>query len=110
MTAVRFMLDEHMDRAVALGLRRRELEARTVHELGRRSAEDEDHLRWAYEHGWVIVSGDEDFLRLVDATDTHAGLVYYRRNRFPLGLLVRSLEALGASETMESMAGRVRYL
>jgi len=110
MTAVRFMLDEHMDRAVASGLRLRGVAAQTVHELGRRGAEDIDHLRWAHAQSWVMVSGDEDFLRLVDRITGHAGLVHYRRTQFTVGLLVRRLAAVAGVETLESMSGRVVFL
>jgi predicted nuclease of predicted toxin-antitoxin system len=110
MTAVRFMLDEHIDRAVASGLRRRGVAAQTVHEIGRRGVGDEEHLRWAFAQGWVIVSGDEDFLRLVRGAPNHAGLVYYQRTRFRIGSLVRRLHAIATAETLESMSQRVVYL
>lgn len=109
MTAVRFLLDEHVDKAVAEGLRRRGIDARTVHELGRRGLPDESHVDWAWANGWVIVTGDRDYLRIASRRQ-HGGIVFYRRRRATIGGLVRGLERILESETLESMRDEQRYL
>jgi uncharacterized protein with PIN domain len=109
MTGVRFLLDEHLGRALASGLQRRGIEAATVHDVGRRSASDESHLLWARENGWVLATGDQDFVRLAAVHLDHAGIAFYP-NRRSIGTLVRRLSELAAAETMESMRGRVEYI
>jgi hypothetical protein len=108
-TAVRFLLDEHVDHAVALGLRRRGVEARTLHDLGRRALSDESHVEWAREHRWVIVTADDDYLRIASRT-LHAGIVFYRDDRATIGTLIHGLERLAAEETLESMADSRRFV
>jgi predicted nuclease of predicted toxin-antitoxin system len=108
-TAARFVLDEHIHRQVQAQLRRRGIEARTVHELGRRGASDEEHVRWAAREGWVVVTGDKDFLRIA-RTEPHAGILFIARGRANIGFLVRTLTAAFEAETMESLAGHVKYL
>jgi predicted nuclease of predicted toxin-antitoxin system len=106
-TAVRFLLDEHVERAVAVPLRSSGVEAATVPELGRGGQPDEMQMRWAAAEGWVIVTGDRDFLRLANADASHAGIVFYIRRHASIGLLVRGLLDLDRTESAESMGGRV---
>ena len=104
------MLDEHYPGAVAEGLRRRSVEAYTVHELGRRGESDESHLAWALENGWVIATHDQDFLRLTRAYREHAGIAFCPDQKYGTGGLVVRLHHLTQAETLESMRGEVRHI
>jgi hypothetical protein len=108
-TAVRFLLDEHVYGAVASGLRRLGVEAQTVHEAGRRGLSDELHIEWARERRWVIVTGDDDYLRIGAAT-RHAGIAYYVRNEMTIGDLIRALLSIAETDTLESVVDAVRFL
>jgi len=108
-TAIRFLLDEHVYGAVASGLRRRGVEAQTVHEAGRRGLSDESHIEWARARRWVIVPGDDDYLR-IDATTPHAGIAYYVRNEMTIGDLIGALLSIAETDTLESIADAVRFL
>lgn len=74
--ALRFHLDEHMPSAIASGLRRRGIDVTTTTEVGLRSHGDEDHLAFALRESRVIVTCDEDFLRLASSGAGHAGLIF----------------------------------
>ena len=110
MTAVRYLLDEHIVTATAEGLRRVGVEALTVHEAERRTDSDESHLEWARNSGWIIVTHDGPFAGLAHRTPEHAGLVYCPDNKYRLGLLIQRLASLARTETLEGMRNRVYYL
>ena len=63
---IRYHLDEHIDFAVAQGLRRRGIDVTTTADAGFLGADDPDHIAFAVANGRVIFSNDSDFLRLHD--------------------------------------------
>jgi predicted nuclease of predicted toxin-antitoxin system len=73
---IRFHLDEHVDPAIAAGLRARGIDVTTTIEAGLESATDETHLQFALGEGRVIFTQDRDFLRLHAAGAPHAGITY----------------------------------
>jgi len=60
---IRFHLDEHVDHAVADGLRRRSIDCTTTADAGLLGAGDPDQLVFAKSQGRVLFSNDSDFLR-----------------------------------------------
>ena len=110
MTALRYLLDEHVGPAVAAGLHRRGVEALTVQAAGRRGASDDSHMAWALAQGWAIVTNDRGFVAAARRTLDHGGLVFCAQRKYDVGSMVRELEALARTETIESMRGRVHYL
>ena len=50
---IKFYLDEHVPKAVAMGLKRRGVDVVTVVEAGSRGATDEEHLERAMARGQV---------------------------------------------------------
>jgi cation transport regulator ChaC len=109
-TAIRFLLDEHFARRVASALQVRGIETVTVHEAGRRGELDDAHLDWASVEAWIIVTHDKRFAALARTTTEHAGLVFCAHRKYGTGGLIRELESLAETETMESMRSRVHYL
>jgi len=109
-TAVRFLLDEHISGAIASGLRRAGIEAATVPELGRRTRTDTDHLSYAREHGWVFFTSDRRVPAQARALGRHAGVVVGRDQEFRIGEVVRLLADIAERNTMESLASQVVYL
>jgi hypothetical protein len=109
-TALRYLLDEHVGPAVASGLQRRGVEALTVQNAGRRGESDDSHMVWAMAQGWVIVTNDRGFLAMAQGMLDHSGLVFCAQRKYDVGGMVRELEGLAHSETLESMRGRVHYL
>ena len=60
---IRFHLDENVDLAVAIGLRRRGVDVTTTQEIGLIRASDEKQLEFALTDGRTLVTHDEDFSR-----------------------------------------------
>jgi len=69
---VKFYLDEHIPKGVVEGLRRRGIDVLTVQEAGRSGDSDERQLAFAKKEGRVLVTFDDDFLRLDASGVSHA--------------------------------------
>ena len=108
MARVGFYLDEHVAHAVAVQLRRREIEAMTVVDSGLRTGPDEEHLRYATAHGLAMFTFDDDYLRLHARDPTHAGIIY-SPHQARIGPIVLGLAAIYESVTAEEMRGRLMF-
>src|SRR5438874_11840133 len=78
---IRFHLDEHVDPAIATALRRAGVNVTTTIESGLRTKDDEAHLQFARAEGRVIVTRDQDFLRVAAEKSNHSGIVFYTANQ-----------------------------
>lgn len=76
MSKVRFYTDEHIASAIVDGLRRRGIDVLTTREAGMRGSSDAAQLARAQADGRVMVSQDDDFLRLHAQGTKHSGIVY----------------------------------
>jgi predicted nuclease of predicted toxin-antitoxin system len=106
---IRFHLDEHVDPAIAAALHRAGIDVTTTIQAGLRTHDDEAHLGFARDEGRVIVTRDQDFLRLANGPLEHSGIVFYTANqsiREIIEGLILIYEVMLASE----MAGHVEYL
>lgn len=110
MTAVRFLLDEHLHLAIAGELSRRDIEATNVKDLGLLGASDTELVEWALQEGWVIVTRDRDYPRIARTGASHGGFAFYPHFRMPIGRLLQALVELHRDETRESMRDRLVYL
>lgn len=107
---VRFFLDEHQDRVLLTALRRAGIDADSVVTAGRRTLSDESHIEWARREGRVIVTFDPDFVEIAWSGVDHAGIAYCHGRKLSIGALIRRLTEIHATETAESMSGRVVFL
>jgi hypothetical protein len=109
-----FYFDEHVPRAITLGLRLRGVEVITAQEDGRARLEDPDLLDRATELGRPLFSQDDDLLaeakrRQVTGT-FFAGVIYAHQLRCTIGQCVRDLELMAKAASPEDLAGRVEFL
>ena len=109
-SAVRYYLDEHVDPAVAAGLRRLGIDALTVGEAGRLSDDDPAQLAFATAEGRVMVTFDRDYLDLHAVGTSHAGIAFGWPTRQTIGYLVAALELLHGVYTADDMLDRLEYL
>ena len=106
---IRFHLDEHVDPAIATALRRAGINVTTTIEAGLRTKNDRAQLEFARVEARVIVTRDQDFLRLAAATKDHAGIVFYTADRSMREIiegLILVCEVMGPDE----MVGNVEYI
>jgi predicted nuclease of predicted toxin-antitoxin system len=113
-TPVCYFLDEHLSPDVASYLRRHGIDVLTALEAGRanRRVSDAEQLDYASNEGRVLVWRDADFLnpdKLPQLlTGNYAGILALRR-LVGIGQQSRFLRYIAATETMESLAGRIRH-
>lgn len=107
---LRFHLDENVDPAIAHGLRNRGIDVTTSGEIGLLSADDDVHLRVGQTEGRVIVTHDEDFLKLAAAGVSHAGIAYCHIEARTIGEIVRYLDLMADYLGPEDMQNRVEFI
>jgi len=107
---LRFHLDEHVAEAVANGLRLHGLDVTTTAGAGLRGAGDGIQLAFAHAGGRVLVTHDDDFLRLHAAGASHAGVAFCRQDKYGVGDLLQTLLLLNACYEPQEIRGRVEFL
>ena len=107
---IRFHLDEHIDFAVAQGLRRRGIDVTTSADAGLLGADDVDHLTFANGGRRVVFSNDPDFLRLHDQGTEHAGIAYCHQQSRSIGEIIRALEFIWEALESEEIRQRVEFI
>ena len=107
---IRFHLDEHVDPAIATGLRARGIDVKTTIEAGLESASDEAQLRFALAEQRVLFTQDRDFLRMHAAGATHAGIAYCAQQKTSVGDIIRHLALMHDCLDEEEVAGQVEFL
>ncbi len=106
---IKFYLDEHIANAIADGLRRRGIDVLTIVEAGKLGAKDEEHYAFAHQEGRVIVTHDNDFLRLAARHPNHSGLVYSPKGK-TIGEMIRKLTLIAQIITAEEMTGKIEFI
>jgi len=108
MSKIRYHTDEHVSKAVVRALRRRGVDVQRTPEIGMISAPDQEHLARAREERRVIVTQDEDYLRLATTTE-HAGIVYAAPDK-SLREVISGLMLIYELLEAEEMWNHVEYL
>ena len=106
---IRFHLDEHVDPAIANALRRVGIDVTTTIEAGLKTKDDETHLSFGRDEGRVIVTRDQDFLRLASGVIDHSGIVFYTANQ-SIREIIEGLILIYEVMLPDEMAGRVEDL
>ena len=107
---IRFHLDENVALTVAVGLRLRGIDVTTTNDAGLAGAGDRAQLSFATDSGRVMVTRDDDFLRLHGEGVDHAGIVFCLPGHRNVGELVRGLALIYDVILPEEMASRIEYL
>ena len=74
---IKYHLDEHIDAAVAAGLRLRGVDVTTTVEQELQGASDLQQLAFAHAQGRLLVTCDSDFIVLSKAGRPHVGIVFW---------------------------------
>lgn len=105
---IRFHFDEHVDPVIATALRRVGIDVKTTIEAGLSTKDDETHLSFARDEGRVIVTRDQDFLRLAGGAD-HSGIVFYTV-KHSIREIIEGLILIYEAMTPDELAGQIEYL
>jgi predicted nuclease of predicted toxin-antitoxin system len=107
---VRFYLDEHIPKGVVEGLRRRGVDVLTVQEAGRAGDSDEKQLAFAARERRVLVTFDDDFLRLDAAGALHTGIVFSQTGRLTVGEMIESLMLISNVIEPSEMKNHIEFI
>lgn len=107
--AVKYYTDEHVAKAVARGLRERGVDVLTATQAGMLGAPDEEHLQRATHEARVVVTQDDDFLRLHAAGTQHAGIAYSPQGT-SIGDIIRGLMLIYQVLDTDDMQNHVEFL
>lgn len=109
MAKIRYYTDEHVSRAVIVGLRQRGVDVLSVPEANKLGASDEAHLTFTFAEKRVLFTHDADFLRLASSGIEHAGMVYAPQPT-PVGEIIRGLMLIYQVLDSEDLINRIEYL
>jgi Domain of unknown function (DUF5615) len=110
--AIALYMDEHVHRAITIGLRLRSVDVLTVQEDGLTATPDPLILDRALELNRVMFSQDQDFLieahHRQNAGIPFAGVIYARQLT-AVGDCIRDLEIIAKASDLKDLANRVEY-
>lgn len=104
--------DENVWQPVVDGIDRRGWEVTTAMAEGTLGWTDREHLRYAAEQGWTLLTFDDDFLRLAEggAFDIdHSGIVFISQHRRDVGELVRRIHAALERNADRDLSNEIVY-
>lgn len=107
---ISFHLDESVDPAVALGLRRAGINVTTSQEVKLLAKSDKAQLKFAKSESRVLITHDDDFLILHSQGIEHSGVIYFRKNTQPIGYIIRMLILLYEVADAAELENRIEYL
>lgn len=112
--SVRRYLDENVPSAIAVSLKKRDVNVLTVHEDGMDAEPDDILIDRATSLARVGFSLDKDFLRHAHRRQLDgvpfSGVIFARLTRVSIGDIVRDLELIAKCGTEEEHVNRVVYL
>ena len=107
---IRYHFDEHIQSAIARELRLRGIDITTTVEVRLRTKSDESQLAFASREGRVLVTYDDDFLKLAVTHANHSGIAYCNQTKYSIGQILEILLLMYEVYTSEDMMGRVEFL
>jgi hypothetical protein len=110
MAEIRYHLDEHVDNAIAVGLRRRGIDVTTTLDAGLLQASDSAQIAFAAAEQRVFVTRERGIAAEVPQGSSHAGIVVARGGRRSIGPTVLALTHLHRTRTADEMMDRIEYL
>jgi len=110
MDAIRFHLDEIVDPAVAKGLRRRGVDVTTTPQANLLHASDIQQVEFARTEKRILITHDEDFLRIAMAGTPHAGIAYCHLESRSVGQMIAALLLIRDCLSIDEMQNHVEFI
>lgn len=104
---MKYLLDEHVPKAVAQGLNRRNIKTYTIADLNRRGLSDPAQLEYAMENDFVIVTFDSDFL-IISENVNHNGIIFVTRKSRTITTIIREILLIDA--TIDSFKNKIEFI
>jgi hypothetical protein len=110
MAEIRYPLDEHIDAAISVGLRRRGIDVTTTVEAGLLRASDPEQIAFATAQGRVFVTRERGIAAEIPSGISHAGIAIARTGRRHIGPTVLALAHLHRVHKAEEMVDQIVFL
>lgn len=107
MALIRFLLDENIDRRVAVALRQIGADVLTANDARTLGHTDREQFDTAIFFGRVFVTHDKDLLDTVKRARAHPGLIYIYRAHYTAQDTALLLADIHQSRTAEELRGRI---
>ena len=107
---IRFHLDENVNPAIALGLRRYGIDVTTTVDVGLQSRSDNAQLQFIRETERVIFTQDADFLIIASQTNDHPGITYCKKGTRTMGQIIEGLILIYEVLHPNDLQGYVEFL
>jgi hypothetical protein len=108
-TGIKYYADEHIPKAVIRGLCNRGIDVLSIPESGLLGASDDVHLEKARDENRVIITQDDDFLRLHASGKEHSGIVYAPQGA-SIGEMITGLMLVYHVLDASDMENHIEYL
>ena len=107
--SIRYHADEDINHnpLIAANLRQRGIDITTSREVGLLGATDDEQLSFAKEQGRVILTHNDDFIRLHRLNPNHAGILFIRQGVFSVGEVIRGLVLIHECCEPADLSGRL---
>ena len=112
--AIALYMDQHVPKAITVGLRLRNVDVVTAYEDGADQFEDDLLLKRADELGRALFTQDDDLLEAAAkcqrAEIPFSGVIYGHQLRVAIGVCVQDLEIISKSGEPEDLKNQVVFL
>ena len=112
--AITLYMNQHVPKAITVGLRLRGIDALTAYEDGASELEDSALLDRAKELGRVIFTQDDDLLAEAAKRQRErihfCGVIYAHQLRVSIGICIRDLEIIAKAGEPEDLVNGVQFL
>ena len=111
---IAFLMDQHVPRAITIGLRQRGVDVLTAHEDGSHELADPDLLDRAGQLARVLFTRDSDLLvganRRQQERIPFAGVIYAHQLRVATGICIEDLEIIAKTGEPQDLTNRFIFL
>lgn len=111
---IRIYTNESVSVAVAEGLRRRGIDAKSCRDVGNYGLTDRQQLDYACKNALVIFTHDDDFIKLgvgyMSRGKEHPGIIYAHQRDYNVGECIRRIKVIVDVLSPEEMKNHIEFL
>jgi predicted nuclease of predicted toxin-antitoxin system len=107
---IRFHVDENVSSVIVAALRQRGIAVSTTAEAGLIGATDLEQLAFVQRKNRVMITHDDDFLKIANERNDHPGIAYCRKDARSIGEILERLVLIYEVLVPDEMRGEVQFL
>src|SRR5947207_638808 len=107
---IRFHLDESVNPRIAKALEAMGIDVTISKTLNLRGAEDTKQWEFAKREGRVLITHDDDFLRIAARDPEHPGMIFCKQEGHSLGAIIVQCALVHGNNSAAEMRGRIEFV